>query len=206
MRTNRTRRTRLGAVILAGGLLFAACGEDDDDVATDDTTDVADSTPEGSPASPVSSEAGGRTFSVTGEDYAFRGLPPEINAGDKLTLTNASTKELHELVAVRLKDGESRSSAELAKLGEDEFAALAAEPGPPTAVLLRAPGGAPQIDAVGDGTLSKPGRYFIGCFIPTGADPAAYLAAGEQETDGPPAGFDGVPHVANGMHGIVVVK
>lgn len=205
MRTHPTRFIRLGATVLAGGLIFAACGDDAEDVATDDTTaDVADTTADSTADSTPS--ATGKTIEVTAVDYGFEGLPAEINVGDKLTLTNASTKELHEFVAVRLKDSETRSSAELAKLSEEEFEGIVAEPGPPAAVLLRAPGGAPQIDAVGDGTFSKAGRYFIGCFIPTGADPAAYLAASQQESDGPPDVPGGPPHVANGMHATLVVK
>ncbi len=75
--------------------------------------------------------------------------------------------------------------------------------GPPATVLLAPPGGE-QIDAVGDGTLSEPGRYAIVCFVPTGADPEAFLS--EAGPDGPPEVEGGPPHIAHGMHAELVVQ
>lgn len=49
------------------------------------------------------------------------------------------------------------------------------------------------------------GRYAVVCFIPTGADPQAYLEAA-QTSDGPPQVAGGEPNVAKGMFAEVVVK
>ncbi|MGH9271426.1 MAG: hypothetical protein ACRDZ2_09140, partial [Ilumatobacteraceae bacterium] len=106
---------------------------------------------------------------VNAIDYAFEDLPASVPAGTMLNLTNSSTAEVHELVAFRLPDDETRPIEELVMLPEAEFGALLA--GEPATVIVAPPseGGFP---AVGDGTLTEPGRYAIMCFIPVGADPA----------------------------------
>ena len=71
--------------------------------------------------------------------------------------------------------------------------------GPPATVLLAKPGG-PQIDAVGDGTLTEPGRYLVACSIPVGADPDEIL-----EAEGPPPA-GGIPHFHKGMYAEVTVE
>lgn len=157
--------------------------------------------------SACSSNAGKKVVAVTAADYSFTGIPATVKAGTVLTLTNTSTKEIHELVAMRLPDSEKRPVEELVRLPEEQFGALS--PGPPAAVLIAPPGGAAQIAAVGDGTLKEPGRYVVACFIPTGADPAAYLAAAKaaQSTGGPPQNVQGgPPHFTRGMFAQVVVK
>lgn len=182
-------RLRIAAVLLAAASLLGACGDDDDDAATDDTTT----------SSTAAETAGGETITVTGVDYAFQDLPSEIEAGTKIEFKNGSATELHEFVALRIPDTETRPVSELVKLPESETDAIfgAAEP---ATVLLTPPGGAETIPAVGDGTISEPGRYAVVCFIPTGVDPAAYLAAAQTATDGPPnVPGGGPPHAANGM-------
>lgn len=114
-------------------------------------------------------------------DYEFVGLPQTVAPGTQFTVVNESDSELHELVAIRLPEGEHRSVGELAELPPEQLSAL----GHPVTVLLAAPGG-PEIPAVGDGTLTQAGRYAIMCFIPTGADPQEYLQAAEDTDDGPP--------------------
>ena len=158
MSSNSLRRLVAAGGVLAIALAGVACGDDSDD--------------------------GLRT--VTAVDYEFENLPETVKSGTQLRLRNTSEKEIHELVVFRLKDTEKRPVADLAKLSETEFEGLAATPGPPAMVLLRAPGESEQIMAVGDGTLTEAGRYMAVCFIPTGADPAAYLAASQTATDGPP--------------------
>ena len=218
---SRTTRPRtLLVAVLTTGLLLAACGDDDDETsdaaAGDTTTTVASSgeevateeeaseteasETEGTESTEEGSEPAGEVLEVEAVDYAFQGLPDEVPAGTKLSFTNSSEAELHELVAMRLPDSETRSVPELLALPEEELMRLF--PGPPATVLLAAPGGE-TIQAVGDGTLSEPGRYAILCFIPTGADPAAYLE--QAGPDGPPEVEGGPPHVAHGMFAELVV-
>jgi len=177
MRKLTTRQVGVaGLAVLA--LLATACGSDD-------------------------KSGAGTTKTVTAVDYKFENLPKSVKSGTKLALKNESPKELHEMVLARLPDTEKRPLADLVKLPEGELDALFQ--GPPAAVLLRPPGGAEQINAVGDGTLMEKGRYLVTCFIPTGADPAAYLKAAQAATDGPPQVAGGPPHFANGMYGQITV-
>lgn len=126
-------------------------------------------------------EAAGDVLEVEAVDYAFEGLPDSVPAGTKLTLTNTSEVEAHELVAFRIPDGETRSVEELLALPEEELMSMMS--GPPATVLLAPPAGGEQVAAVGDGTLTEPGRYALVCFVPTGADPAALME--ESGPDGP---------------------
>ena len=146
---------------------------------------------------------GDDTKTVTAADYSFENLPREVDAGTTLTLKNASTKELHEMVVIRIPDAERRSVQELVNLPESQQETVFA-PGPPAMVLTAPPGGGDVIKAVGDGTLNEKGRYAVVCFIPTGADPQAYLNA--PPSDGPPKVAGGPPHVAKGMFGEITVK
>jgi hypothetical protein len=138
--------------------------------------------------------AAGGPVEVTLVDFAFEGLPESVPAGTEFTVANAADAELHELVAFRLPDDETRSIDELVHLSPGELVDALGEP---AAVIIAAPGGEP-IHAVGDGTLSEPGRYAVMCFIPTGADPAEYLAAAA-ESEGPPQVDGGPPHFVHGM-------
>jgi hypothetical protein len=108
--------------------------------------------------------------------------------------TNTSETEIHEFVAFRLVEGDERPVEEVV---ESDLERLLNET-QPTAVLLAAPGGE-QVNAVGDGTLTEPGRDVVICVIPTGADPAEYLDAAAN-SDGPPHVDGGAPHVASGMY------
>jgi uncharacterized cupredoxin-like copper-binding protein len=179
-------RMRLAALLLSTVAVLGACGDDDDETtAGDDTTTTA--------------AEEGDSVTVTGADYKFEGLPDEIDAGTKIVFENSSEKELHEFVALRIPDTETRPVAELVTLPEEETNAIFGSAEPAT-VLLDAPGDAETIPAVGDGTISEPGRYAVVCFIPTGADPAAYLEAAQAPSDGPPQVAGGPPHAANGMY------
>lgn len=141
---------------------------------------------------------------VTAADYKFENLPEAVSAGTQLRLENESEKEIHELVAYRVLDTEKRPVGDLVKLPESDLEQLVSDP--PAMVLLRAPGDAEQVNAVGDGTLTEKGRYLVACFIPTGADPAAFLAAAETSGDGPPQVPGGPPHLAQGMYGEITVE
>jgi len=149
------------------------------------------------------SDSASDTVTVTGSDYRFD-LPKSVKAGTTLTLKNSSSKELHEMVVLKLPDTEKRSADELVKLPEAQFDAIS--PGPPALVRFRPPGDAPEIPALGDGKLTEKGRYLVICAIPVGTDPAAYLKAAEAARGGPPQGFNGAPHFTMGMYGEITVK
>lgn len=188
-------------------LLVAGCGDDDenDDVgaaAEGETTSsaTAEEVEDEEQSEPAEGEEAAAPVEVTAVDYEFQGLPDSAAAGTVLSIVNESEAELHELVVFRLDDEEERSVEELLALPEGEF-----DPGMPTAVLLAAPG-AEQITAVGDGTLSEPGRYAVICAIPTGADPAAYMEAAQESQAGPPQVEGGPPHFTQGMYAELTVE
>lgn len=171
--THRTPARSVGLLLAAGALTFAAgCGGDDD------------------------SASEPQVIEVTGVDFAFEDLPDSVPVGSRLTLTNEAPSELHEIVAIRIPDDEDRPGDELMELPPDELGAIFA--GEPAMVLLTPPGGE-QIAAVGDGTLSEPGRYLLLCAIPTGVDPDAYLEAAAASEGGPPQIDGGPPHFVHGM-------
>lgn len=184
--SERAARSRVGRASLAGlallGLGLAACGDDDESAAA---------------------EPG--TVEVRAVDFAFEDLPDRVVAGSTLTLVNDAPTELHELVAVRLPDDEQRTAEELVHLPPEELGPtlFAAEP---ALVVLTPPGGDPIV-AVGDGTLTEPGRYLVLCVIPTGVDPDEYLAAAAETAEGPPQiEGAGPPHITHGMYAELVVE
>ena len=181
-------------LLISTSVGLAACGSDSDGAAKADkpttTTTVAEK--------PTTTVADDGSITVTAVDFAYEDLPDTVPAGTKFKLVNDSKEELHELVAFKLPDDEQRSADELIELPEDELGKLFGD-GPPATVLLAKPGG-PQIEAVGDGTLSEPGRYLVACSIPVGADPDEIL-----ESEGPPPA-GGVPHFHKGMYAEVVVE
>ena len=174
MTTRNPRRLARAGAVAAMAVLAAACGGGDD------------------------------TKTVTAADYSFQNLPKEVDAGTTLKLENKSTKELHEMVLIRIPDSETRPVADLVKLPESELDRLFA--GEPAMVLLRPPGSGEQINAVGDGKITEKGRYAVICAIPTGADPAAYMAAAQNSQGGPPNVPGGPPHFVQGMFGEIKVK
>ncbi len=185
VRSTRGRWARLALVpIVAAGALFVACSSDDE--------------AEEMPAEP-------QTYAVNAVDYGFETLPETVHVGDSLTLTNGSETELHEIVAFALPEGEERSLEELMALPEEELMGLFA--GQPTMVVLATPGSSDAsqaIVALGDGTLSAPGRYVVVCGIPAGANVDEYLA--QAATGVEPEVEGGPPHFAFGMFGEVTVS
>ena len=145
------------------------------------------------PATAPTTKVDAKTLTVTGVDYEFKGVPAKVAPGTTVNFTNDSTKEVHELVALRVVDGETRPMATLLQLPEAERDKAAEFRG----VAVAFPGEkgfTPQ----GPVTLTQPGRYFFVCTIPTGADPAAYREAAKKP--GPPPDVPGgPPHVAAGM-------
>ena len=202
--TTKLARRAGGAIIVAGLLLgTAACGDDEDATATTTEAPAADSSttapadPATDPTADPASDEEHDHVEVSAVDFAFENLPSEIEAGTRLSLVNDAETELHELVAIRLPDDETRPVSELVTLPQEELGAIMSSE--PQAVLLAEPGG-DQIPAVGDGTLTEPGRYVVLCAIPTGVVPAEYLAAAAQSQGGPPTIENaGPPHFASGM-------
>lgn len=181
--------SRPSATVLATalGLLLAGCGGDG--TATPSTAADGSGTNE--------------VVTVAAVDYQFRALPAEVPAGTRLGLTNESRREVHELAAMRLPDGETRTAAQLLALPEGELRAVLG--GPPAAVLLAPPGEA-GFATLGGGTLAQPGRYLFVCFIPIGADPGAFLAAVRASGGEPPSVPGGAPHFTSGMYAEVTVR
>lgn len=171
LRTDRISTAAVSIALLSGALL-AGCGDDGNNA--------------------EAAEPG--VLSISMRDFGYDDLPDSVPAGTQITVTNASTTELHEFVVFRLDDDDERSAAEIVET--DVEAVLTG--GPPTAVLIAPPGSDEQIPVVGDGTLTDPGRYLVLCAIPTGADPDEYLAAAAT-SDGPPQVDGGPPHFVNGM-------
>ena len=153
------------------------------------------------PADGASGDVASGEIAVRAIDYAYLDLPEQVRAGSTFTLSNASEKEVHEFVAIRLPDDETRSAAELVRLPQEELAAFLPEV---RTVVIAPPAAEEGMAVVGDGTLYEPGRYLIVCVIPTGADPAEYLEKAAT-SDGPPDVAGGPPHIAEGMFGEVTV-
>jgi hypothetical protein len=173
----RRQRTRVGRILTVGAvaLAFSGCGSDD-----------------------AADEPG--VIEVNAFDFGYEDLPDSVPAGTRLTLSNSAPSELHEIVAFRLPDDETRPVSELMTLPPEEMGSLFA--GEPAMVLLTPPGrdASDQIAAVGDGTLSEPGRYLLLCGIPTGVSPDVYLAAAAESGGGPPEiEGGGPPHLVHGM-------
>ncbi len=185
----RISTRRLSALLLAAitALTLGACGDD----AGDDEADATTTT-----------EAAAATVEVTAVDYGYQGLPDSVEAGTRFTLANTSTAELHEFVAMRIPDEETRSIEELVGLSEEEQRTVFS--GEPATVLVTPPGGE-MIQALGDGTIDEAGRYAVACFIPTGADPQEFLQAMQESEGGPPDVEGGPPHVTKGMYAELTV-
>jgi hypothetical protein len=223
MSTARTHlRRHLAAIAAVGGLvLLASCGDDaETPVASTPTpsspgtstettvaapptqpSTTAPATTSPATSAPVPTDpASAAPVAVIGADFEFVGLPTEVAAGTQFQFGNESAAELHEMVAVRIAEGDQRPLIEIVN---DDLGSLFAAP--PSFVLLAPPGGE-QITALGDGTLSEPGRYAVVCMIPTGIDPFVYLDAAAQSGDGPPqVEGGGAPHIFSGMYAEVTV-
>lgn len=182
-------------LVLTGAVLLPACGSDSDGATKADKTTTTAAEEQAETSTTVAADG---SITVTAVDFDYEGLPDTVPAGTKFKLVNDSEEELHEFVAFKLPDDEKRSADELIALPEDELMGMFGD-GPPATVLLAKPGG-PQVDAVGDGTLTEPGRYLVACSIPVGADPDEIL-----NSDGPPQG-GGVPHFHKGMYAEITVE
>lgn len=181
MKTGRSLTILSAALTLA--LAGGACGENSDEVgsggAPRSTTPAASTAP--------------KSLALTGIDYAFIGVPESVAAGTVVSFKNTSTTEVHEVIALRVKDGDTRPMASLLALPEAERDQAAEFRG----VVVAFPGEEGFAPA-GPLTLSQPGRYLLVCTIPTGADPVEYREKAKSAT-GPVEVQGGPPHVAKGM-------
>lgn len=183
----------LGLGLVGLALVATACGDDDADAAERPSTSVD---------APATSTAGSTsTVTVRAVDFAFQDLPTSVPAGTRFTLDNTAATELHEMVAIPIAADETRP---IGQLVQDDLEALLGS-APPAFVLLDPPGDAEPIVAVGDGTLTAPGRYALVCMIPTGVAPDVYLDAAAQSNGGPPQVEGGPPHLAHGMFAEITV-
>ncbi len=129
---------------------------------------------EEAPADSMDSMAG-MSVEVTGVEYAYTGLPETLEVGSEITFTNGGS-ELHEIFIVRVADGVEQSFEELMAMdaeGRDPMAEGLVEmvgAGP----LIALPGAT----AEGSLVLDKPGQHVALCFIPQGAVPETFEAAG----------------------------
>jgi hypothetical protein len=186
------------APLLAVGIIVSGCGDDSDDAGSQDTSGNVDSENLSSDGGDNASDAA--ATDVVAVDYHFEGLPERIDAGSRLAMHNDSAREVHELVAMAIPEGETRSVDELMALPEGElFAALSGQP----ALVMLAPPGEDAIPVLGDGTLDA-GRYLVLCAIPTGADPDELMRAAQQSQGGPPNVPGGPPHFTAGMYAELV--
>lgn len=178
---------RAFACTIALLLLLGACGDDADVAAT--------TTPTTTPTTAAPPQ-----IEVTAIDFGFVGLPERVEAGTTLTLVNESSVELHELVAIRLPDDETRSVEDLIGAPEDLASYF-----PLVTTVLIAPPDEAGVAVEGTGQINEPGRYAIICAIPIGADPAEYMAAAAETEGGPPDVAGGAPHFVAGMYAELVV-
>ncbi len=198
---------RLAPLAIVGAALalsLAACGGDDDD-ATPATTAAAatattvaatpDST--GTTMDHSSMPMDHPMVAIDAIDYRFDGMPTDIKVGTTFSFKNTSTKEFHEMVAIRIPDSEKRSVQELTQLTQEQTDAIFANVEP--AFVFVAPPGEDGMPVVGDGTITEPGRYAVICSIPIGADPATVMEAMQSESSTPPDLGDGPPHFTAGM-------
>ncbi len=110
---------------------------------------------------------------VRGVDFAFEGIPDELDAGRvSIEFTNETEQaEPHEMVLMKRLDGADESVTELLEMPEEELFGKVA----PAAVAYADDAGGTNVALVD----LEPGAYIAICMIPT---------------DG-----DGPPHAANGM-------
>jgi hypothetical protein len=139
---------------------------------------------------------------VTGVDYGFVDLPDTVVAGSEIVFRNTSEAEVHEFVALRLDDDDTRTAEEILALPAPELGPLLAG----VSSVIVAPPGAEGIVVEGSSTLSEPGRYVVMCLIPTGADPDEYMVAAAEAEGGPPDVAGGPPHFVEGMWAELIVE
>lgn len=202
-RTLRASLTVVAALALMAGV--AACGDDDEgaDGTTSTTEETTTSAPadeggeEGGPpeenpcgeggsgmlAPPETPADGATEVTVSAADYSFEGIDELATAGEyAVTFTNEGN-ELHELMIMKIAEGETRPIEELLQLPDEEAQQIAT----PVGMTFACPGATAEPTGV---DLSEAGRYVAICFIPVGT---------MADTDFATMGEDGKPHFMEGM-------
>jgi hypothetical protein len=130
---------------------------------------------------------GWQSLDVTGVDFAFEGVPEELEAGmTVITLENGTESgELHEIALMKLADDADITLDELLALSQEE-AQQYLDPEVPPVFAFAMPGQTNGISAD-----LAPGDYVYACFIPTGTT---------MEAEG-----QGAPHFMEGMAGELTV-
>lgn len=178
----RTRTRGATALLAVAAMGLAGCGGNDASVAED----------------------GEATVTVGAVDYAFEGVPASAAAGTTFRLDDRSDAEAHELLAVRLPDGEDRAVADLLALPPEELGPLVDE-GLRGFALDFPEGYDGDVPAPAEVTIDEPGRYVFLCLLPQNAPPAEIAASiaeylARNGEGGPPAHPEtGPPHAVAGM-------
>lgn len=188
---------------LALAISLAACGGSDPDPTATEPTATEPTATEPTATEPMDSEP----VAVTAIDYAYEGIPAEVDGSVSFTFTNASEGEVHEMVVIKLPDDEERPITELLALPEEDQEAMLAGL---QAVTIAMPGEA-GFDAVGELSFSEPGRYAVLCAIQVGADPEEYMAESQRMRDAGEEGpvmleNAGPPHFTQGMFAEFVIN
>ena len=183
------RRIRMAlALIVSIGLIATACGDGDSETA--ETTATTQATTTTAPAA----------VAIAAVNYAYEELPDTVQVGQEIKLINKTDDEVHEIVAIRLPEGETRTPEDIVQNAPDIMDT------PPSGVWIAMPESESE-PAVGNGTFLIAGRYIIFCAIPTGADPDEFAQALAESTGlGPPRVEGGDPHFVNGMIGEITVE
>jgi hypothetical protein len=124
---------------------------------------------------------------VTATDYAFGGLPEELQAGVVSFELSNEGAEVHELTLARKNDGVTETAEELLALPEEEAMSKVT---PLDGNAFAPPGDDDYFVAE-----LEPGDYLAVCFIPTGMT----------SDEGPPPA-EGPPHAMQGMYEEIQVR
>lgn len=133
----------------------------------------------------MANHCGYQVVDVSAQEYAFKGLPGDLEPGKTIVRLTNKGKEVHEIAFAKRKDGTTESVQDLLSLPEDQ----AGEKVEFLSSGFAMPGGSggAMLD------LSK-GGYIAVCFVPTGTTPESMSSP-----DGPSA--DAMPHAMQGITG-----
>lgn len=122
---------------------------------------------------------------VTAVDYAYEGVPAEVEPGPTVLRLRDAGAELHMAIVVRIADDYQGTVADLVTLPDEESDKVATELG----VVFVDPG------ATSSTVLDlEPGRYALVCAVPVGTTPEV----AEKSRNGGPEP-EGPPHASRGM-------